>query len=520
MTHWWARSAAVAFAAAVLGTLTPQAASAGIQPPRFLPRSVDPASPSEGGPKLPATGALFGSSTSLGPEAGPSQWVGTLDFEEMIGREKTLTREFYNWDEVFPSAYEYWARDQGITLFVSWSSAKGGGDIVDWADIASGQHDALIDDRAESLIAFGAPLFFTFHHEPGVNWNAGSPEEFVDAWQHVHDRFEAKGVTNVSYVLTLTAWAYSEGEAEKWYPGDAYVDLLAADGYNRYGCEGRNDPWTSFEDVFSAFYDYGVDKGKPMLVAEFASGEDPAVLGRKAEWITDAAQTLKSWPQIKGVSWYHNDSDPSCIYFVDTSESALDAYVEMGSDPYFNPPVESPPVTPVTAYVASFDFAYSITNGYATMGKEVEWLFDGPSSHSVTDSSGMGLFESGTKAAGSTYKFAFLGAGNYSYKCKNHATMTNSVKIPMTVAPLAGGVSTQFTLVWAAGRPPSGYVYDVKIQRPGSPGWSYLVKDSTGTTMNFIPDAGKGSYAFHARMKKSSTGKASKYSITVSILVS
>jgi hypothetical protein len=116
------------------------------------------------------------------------------------------------------------------------------------------------------------------------------------------------------------------------------VDLLGADGYNWFLCPPG--VWKEFSDLFQDFYDYGVAKGKPMMIAEWGSIEDAGVPGHKAQWFTSAAATLKTMPQIKVVSYYNNGiaDGANCDWWVDSSDSSLAAFVAMGADPYFSPP--------------------------------------------------------------------------------------------------------------------------------------------------------------------------------------
>src|SRR5437667_11087413 len=86
---------------------------------------------------LPASGALFGGY--------PGHWNGEThrqtriqNFEALIGRKIALERIFYAWDDVFPATDDYWSRDQGHTLILSWGAGERDGSIVPWADIADG----------------------------------------------------------------------------------------------------------------------------------------------------------------------------------------------------------------------------------------------------------------------------------------------------------------------------------------------------------------------------------------------
>jgi outer membrane protein assembly factor BamB len=154
------------------------------------------------------------------------------------------------------------------------------------------------------------------------------------------------------------------------------------------------------------------------------------------------------------------------------------------------------------------------------LGTAAEWTNIGSNNHTVTDSSGMGLFDSGTIVPGGVYDFTFLGAGVYKYKDNLHTNLTGTVKAPMILTPTTGNLTTVFTIQWATAAPPSGYVYDVQIRRPGSSLWSNWKTGVTTFTGTFVADSGKGTYDFKAHIKKSSNGKSSDYSPLKSIVVS
>jgi hypothetical protein len=471
------------------------------------------------GPKLPSRGALFGAFVAVDEDhSGSSEQEAQENFEAMVGRTMAVDKEGHAWDEVFPSPYAYWSRDQGRILSFEWNAQLYGGGVIRWDDIASGRYDADIDARAQAIKAYSAPAFFVFHHEPEDEvGQAGSEQDFVNAYRHVVDRFRAKGVTNLSYALVLMASTYRYGEPDLFYPGDSYVDLVGADGYNWHGCPGRDDAWTDFGSIFSDFRDFGVAKDKPLYVAEWGSMEDPDVPGRKADWIDDAAATIKSWPEIKVVAYYHNEGD--CEWWVDSSQSSLNAYRAMGAERYFTPLVPPPDPSPVGAYVSVSDFEFSVPVGDPAQGKSFQWLFNGPSLHTVTEDHGMRLFYSGVRVLGASYSFAFRAAGSYSYRCLIHPNMTGLARIPLLVAPESGDVTTRFTVQWASQPPPIGFAYDVSIQRPRSGEWETWKDGVTSTGATFIPDAGRGTYRFHSRIRNVLNGAASWYSTDVAIEV-
>jgi plastocyanin len=164
------------------------------------------------------------------------------------------------------------------------------------------------------------------------------------------------------------------------------------------------------------------------------------------------------------------------------------------------------------------DFLFQPKNVFPPIGGEVRWNFAGPSLHTVTDNTGMGLYDSGSRAPGGSYSFAFPAAGNYPFRCTIHPVqMRGSVQIPVAVSPTGGGVSTPFSITWASGAPPVGYVYDVQVRRAGSSTWQYYRQGTATTSAVFTPDAGVGIYSFQARIRLVSNGRAAAFSTPVSI---
>ena len=126
--------------------------------------------------------------------------------------------------EVF-DVFEAWSRDRPLDRVVADAVAARGARLsITWepwdvdvdkpqqpryslASIIDGRHDAYIDMYAQSIAAFGQPVTIRLMHEMNGNWypwgsgvNGNDPGEFALAWQHVHDRFTALGVTDVQWL--------------------------------------------------------------------------------------------------------------------------------------------------------------------------------------------------------------------------------------------------------------------------------------------------------------------------------
>jgi hypothetical protein len=114
--------------------------------------------------------------------------------------------------------------------------------------------------------------------------------------------------------------------------------------------------------------------------------------------------------------------------------------------------------------------------------------------------------------------FKFVAAGSYPVICTIHPTMTGTVKVPITAAPLTGDLTTVFTITWAVAAPPTGYNYDIQISRPGGPGFVDWLTNTNAKSGTFVADSGTGVYSFQARIQNG-IGAASNYSQPVSITV-
>jgi hypothetical protein len=246
------------------------------------------------------------------PQSGT--WVGTyeeqsgsqlvkqdrlFDLEDLLGREVDVDHNYTAWTEPFPGWRERWDILHGRVPFVSWAKAS-------TAAINTGRYDGMIKKRAAEVKTFGYPILLEWFWEMDGNRNrhvAGSPASYVAAWRRIHQIFDWAGVTNVSWVWCPNAWGFHTGEAQKYYPGDDYVDWICANGYN-WAPARKGDEWRSFEWIFQDFYDWGAKHGKPLMIGEFGVQERKP--GEKAQWLREATDTLKTrFTEIKAVVYFN-----------------------------------------------------------------------------------------------------------------------------------------------------------------------------------------------------------------------
>ncbi|MEP6462961.1 MAG: hypothetical protein ABJC62_05970, partial [Frankiaceae bacterium] len=169
-----------------------------------------------------------------------------------------------------------------------------------WAAVASGAQDGVIREQARQVAAIPGMVYLAFNHEPENE--PGAPAQFTAAWRHYVAVYRAAGVINVRWTLILLADSFNGGgpKATSYYPGDDVVDAIGADGYNWQGV--RAGTGRSFAQVFTGVHSWGTAHGKPMIVAEFGM----AALPGRAQWITDAAVTVRSWPELLAVIWWNS----------------------------------------------------------------------------------------------------------------------------------------------------------------------------------------------------------------------
>jgi beta-mannanase len=179
------------------------------------------------------------------------------------------------------------------------------------ASIIDGAHDSYIDMYASSVRANPHPVTIRLMHEMNGNWypwgsgvNGNQPGEFVRAWQHVHDRFTALGVTNVTWLWAPNAVYRGSEPLVPLYPGDAYADAVGVSNYN-WGDQvhdGFQTHWATFDALFDpTITELRSITGRPVWIAEVGSSNSG---GNKAAWLAALLAELPGRPEIAGVVWF------------------------------------------------------------------------------------------------------------------------------------------------------------------------------------------------------------------------
>lgn len=239
--------------------------------------------------------------------------------------------------------------------------------------ITAGSHDTYINAWAAACATDGRTFFLRLDQEMNLaavdTWSCGPSNpngnvvaDYVAAWRYIHAKFVAAGATNVRWVWCPNVLYSTSPSFASLYPGDAYVDWVALDGYNDLASN------QSFRTVMGISYEVlrGMTR-RPILIAETASIES---LSDKAAWITDAYLTAipTYLPEIAAVAWFDANYGGVNNYRIDSSSPSKAAYVAAAADPTWHGSLSAttadlPTITYAPANVSGLLASYDCNQG-------------------------------------------------------------------------------------------------------------------------------------------------------------
>lgn len=207
--------------------------------------------------------------------------------------------------------------------------------------IASGNMDAYLSSFSEQLKAWlSGPdglygtgddrrIYIRFDQEMNGNWfpwsatgvGKNTTADFVNMWRHVWTMVMTRGGLDAKHVQWL--WCVYNIDVggikmEEYYPGAAYVDWVASDGYN-----GFSNSWLLpsivFRSMFSRLHVLAPDK--PLAIPEVGTAANTSTGAKcslkdsiqcKTEWLTELYAKYLPATMVKMVVYYnHFDSSTS-----------------------------------------------------------------------------------------------------------------------------------------------------------------------------------------------------------------
>jgi Glycosyl hydrolase family 26 len=305
---------------AAAGLAHPQAASTSTA---ATPLSVHSSSASAASSRAPAPARP---ALSLGWGVVEADWpgsaAGVAAAEATAGRKANLIETYVHWGGGWGAFAQLRGGigatlQRGSTPVISWMSDDPTGASLtayDLRGIAAGSWDAYARSWADGLRDLNTPILLRFDAEMNGNWMTYSPgfggngstsADFVAAWRHLHDIFRTEGATKVSWVWSPNVQYPGSLPLRALYPGNAYVDWVALDGYNWGTTYGH--VWQSFGQVFDpSIAAVEALTSRPLMIAETASAEAG---GDKASWIAGMFSELANRRDIRGFIWFDLDKE-------------------------------------------------------------------------------------------------------------------------------------------------------------------------------------------------------------------
>ncbi|MDB6148116.1 MAG: beta-mannanase [Spartobacteria bacterium] len=306
---------------------------------------------------IPDHGAYTGAFMDFGDEEDDVSLETLEDFESMVGKHQAIIASSSYWGEQsFPTENLNVIWGHGSLPIVFWSpwdkpyNQNHGPDRFSLNNILAGQWDAYIDRWADAARQFGHPLIVAFGVEMNGDWFPWSgayygaddwdddhddwkgPEQFKAAYRHVVDRVRARGGNNIKWMFHTNNYSYpldTWNFAPAYYPGPNYVDWL---GLSVYGQQFKDEPWANIPSLVDWPYQEmcGLDPNKPIMIAEWATGEFPRS-GNKAAWIKEGLDLFRTrYPRVKAAIYWHErwqNTDQSYSNLrVNSSVESLNAY--------------------------------------------------------------------------------------------------------------------------------------------------------------------------------------------------
>jgi beta-mannanase len=297
-----------------------------------LPVSVQaqPATPSgPQPPAIPGNGTAYLGAFENPQGRGVKNELRSLPgFNRQITRPLSIVHLFQEWSDPISMSQVRQIRTDGAIPMIDWNCGDSDANIVAGAD------DALISSYARELASLRAPIFLRWYWEPNLPFStkyakcigALGPAGYREAFQHIHTLFEQAGATNVAFVWSLSTVGQLSNVGS-YYPGSAYVDWVAADGYNRSSSLGPR----TFQNLFAHWYHAVSSFGKPLMISETAS-----YAGAQAAFLGQAAHDLPTvFPAVKALVYFDAPGANKKPFALDPA--GMGEFESLAADPYFQP---------------------------------------------------------------------------------------------------------------------------------------------------------------------------------------
>ncbi len=152
-----------------------------------------------------------------------------------------------------------------------------------------------------------------------------------------------------------------------------------------------------------------------------------------------------------------------------------------------------------------------VSSGSSAKSTTLRWLFADGKAHSVTDSTGMNLFDSGSQGPGADFTHVFTTAGRFTYG-STVGTDTQTGVINVTPKAVKNGSNIDVTVATSF---PGGVTVNVQVKTPGASGFTSAGTGISSNVFQYTPSNGAGTYRF--QVETAANGHTSGWSPTTSV---
>ncbi len=257
-------------------------------------------------------------------------WQGMQAFETLEAKLRvklSIVHWFMNFEQSWDFHLVAQASAKGRQPFITWEAQH-----ISLEEISMGHYDLYLKSWAKGARAFAKPVYLRPFPEMNGDWTTwnGKPEALKRAWRHMVELFRVQGASNVKWVWcpNITDEPRTQENAfEHYFPGDAFVDVLALDGYN-WGTTRSWSNWQEFDQLFTEPYKRIAKLStKPIWIAETACAEQAGF--DKSGWIR-AMFSCHAFPRLEAVIWFNQKKEAD--WRMDSSSQALSAFQDSLSD--------------------------------------------------------------------------------------------------------------------------------------------------------------------------------------------
>lgn len=305
------------------------------------------------------TSTVSGRASAIGVfiQGAPADMSLISGYAQKAGRSPAIVMWYWGFTSGgYPSQLVSSVLNAGATPVITWepwdsSNTSANQPAYKLTNITRGDFDSYIHQFAKDLAASHQHVYLRFAHEMNGYWYpwgtapgasdgstppnplGNTPQDYVNAWRHVHDIFAQEGATNAVWVWSPLIDYPGGAPYAQIYPGDSYVDWVAMDGYNWGTTQSWGSTWQTLAQLFGG--SYGTLSSltqKPMMIGETASAEQG---GSKAQWFTQGFLTdlPQQFPRIRAVVYF--DYQKETAWQVDSSPSSLAAWQQVVASPLY-----------------------------------------------------------------------------------------------------------------------------------------------------------------------------------------